>query len=137
MSSASLASQSGTNKRTQPPMEWTEASILLCREILVTEPFKHKKGSVERGKMWNRVAESLNSCQELHFKVTQRAVREKFVALQGKFKSDNQKDEMSSGTSKDVTELELLIEEITEKEQAAEENRGGEDSMKKIEADRA
>ncbi|KAL7388164.1 hypothetical protein ABVT39_008416 [Epinephelus coioides] len=81
--------------------------------------------------MWNRVAESPNSCQELHLKVSQRAVREKSTALQGKFKSDNQKDEMSSGTSKDVTELELLIEEITEKEQAAEENRGGEDSMKK------
>ena len=119
-------------------MEWTEKhDVILCREILVTEPFMFKKGSVDKGKVWTEVADSLNSCRELQFKVKQRSVRERFALLQAKYKTKNSKDERSSGTSEEVSELDVLIQEITEKENAADENRGSEDGRKKIEADRA
>ncbi|KAL1277723.1 hypothetical protein QQF64_024396 [Cirrhinus molitorella] len=54
-----------------------------------------------------------------------------------KFKTKNSKDERSRGTSTQTTELDELIEEITEKERAAEENRGCEENMRKLETDRA
>ena len=47
-------------------MEWTEQhNVYLCREILVVEPFKFKKGSTERGRHWNLIADSLNTASEL------------------------------------------------------------------------
>ena len=47
-------------------MKWTEKhDVVLCREVLVVEPFKFKKGSVEKGKVWTEIAASLNSCREL------------------------------------------------------------------------
>lgn len=57
--------------------------------------------------------------------------------IQAKFKARNNKDEKSSGTSAEITELDELIEEITEKERAAEENKGSDESMRKLETDRA
>ncbi|ROL49844.1 hypothetical protein DPX16_0727 [Anabarilius grahami] len=111
-------------KRTIAPMEWTEKhDVLLCREILLTEPYRYKKGSVDKGKAWSTIADTLNCSQDLKFKVTQRSVRERFTLIQVKYKARNNKDEKSSGTSAETTELDDLIEEITEKERAAEENK--------------
>ena len=60
-------------------MRWTnEHDIMFLREVLVHQPWKHWYGSQERGKLWEKVAESLNgwnSVCELYFKVTQRSVR--------------------------------------------------------------
>ena len=93
-------------------MEWTEKrDVVLCREVLVVEPFKFKKGSVEKGKVWTEIAASLNSCRELKFRVTQKSVRERFSLLEAKFKSKNSKDEKISGTSAEITELDVLIEQ--------------------------
>lgn len=34
-------------------MEWTEIqNTLLCREVLLEEPYKYKKGSNQKGKKW-------------------------------------------------------------------------------------
>lgn len=62
-------------------MEWTERhGIYLCREIIVVDPFQFKKGTVDRGKLWTKITESLNSCKEIKFKVGMRSVRERFTA---------------------------------------------------------
>jgi len=62
-------------------LEWTERhGIYLCREIIVVDPFQFKKGTVDRGKLWTKIAESLNSCKEIKFKVGMRSVRERFTA---------------------------------------------------------
>ena len=38
-------------------MEWTKThDTLLCREWLLAEPYKFKKGSIERGKKWTGIA---------------------------------------------------------------------------------
>ena len=45
-------------------MEWKEEhDVLLCREILVSQPFKFKERTVERGKIWDEIANRLNNCQ--------------------------------------------------------------------------
>ena len=119
-------------------MEWTEKhDVRLCREVLVVEPFKLKKGSVEKGKLWSNIADSLNASKELRFKVNQRGVREKFMLLQTKYRQKNRADEQSSGTSAEITELDVLLEEIGEKGHAAEEEMTVNNNKKKMEVDRA
>lgn len=119
-------------------MEWTEKhDIYLCREIIVVEPFQFKKGTVDRGKLWTKIAESLNSCKEIKFRVGMRSVRERFTDIQKEYLKKNKADESSSGTSNDITELDQLLEEISEKEKVAEENRDSDKDRKKVDADRA
>lgn len=97
-------------------MEWKEQhDVLLCREILLTEPYRYKKGSVDKGKAWSSIADTLNCSQEPKFRVMQRSLRERFNLIQTKYKARNNKDEKSSGTSAEITEHDELIEEITER----------------------
>ena len=39
-------------------MRWTSEHVMFLREILVHEPWKQKNGSQERGKVWEKIAES-------------------------------------------------------------------------------
>ena len=50
-------------------------------------------------------------------------MRERFGDIQKEYLKKNRTDERSSGTSIDITEQDQLLEEITEKEKAAEGNR--------------
>lgn len=52
-----------------------------------------------------------------------RSMRERFDDIQKEYLKKNRTDERSSGTSIDITEQDQILEEITEKEKAAEENR--------------
>ena len=70
-------------------MQWTKAQdVLLCRQVLALEPYKHKKGSNEAGKIWTDIAQSLKECEHMNFKenLSQRTVRERVTLLQCKFK---------------------------------------------------
>ena len=119
-------------------MEWSEAhDILLCREIRFKEPYQHRKGSSDRGKVWSEIAESLNGSAEPTFKVTQRSVRERYNLLQAKYKKKMAAEESSTGTSPVPTEVDILLEEITEKELAAEESRGCPGQSQRNQADKA
>ena len=105
-------------------IEWSDGhDVMLCREILYEDPFQFKKGSPERGEVWSKIARAPNSCTELNFNVKQRSVRERFTLLQVKYKETNRKDEAGSGTSRQVSELDQLLEDITEKEKDSEESR--------------
>ncbi|KAK2547243.1 hypothetical protein P5673_032908 [Acropora cervicornis] len=45
-------------------MQWTrEHDILLCREVLALEVYKHKKGTNEAGRLWDEIAKNLRGCQ--------------------------------------------------------------------------
>ena len=119
-------------------MEWTVLhDVMLAREILVTEPFRFKKGTVERGKAWGKVADNLNSANSegTKFKVSMRSVRDRFNLIQGKWKKLNGEDERSSGTAVVPTELDYLLEEITEKEREALVNQ--DEKVGKMESERA
>ena len=65
------------------PMVWSTAhDEMLCREILVTDPFTGtRKSTVARGTKWEEVAENLNQIQQIYFKVDKRAVRDRYNLL--------------------------------------------------------
>lgn len=119
-------------------MEWTEIhDALLCRDVLLEEPYKYKKGSNEKGKKWIEIAKDLNKSEEVKFKVTQRGVRERMERLQKKYMEKQKEEESASGiVVDDVTELETLIDEIIDREKLAEESRVSEGVLNKIEADK-
>ena len=119
-------------------MEWTARhDILLCREMLVEEPFKHRKGSNERGKGWTNIANNVNNLEEKKFKVSQRGVRERFERLQKRYLDKMKMEAAASGISPpEETELDVLPEEITERENVAEGSRDSEKGMKKAQAER-
>ena len=60
----------------QAKRTWTLVhDLLLCREILVEEPFKFKHGSRERGQHWDKIATSLNQMGKPRFLVDQRSIK--------------------------------------------------------------
>ena len=95
-------------------MEWKEEhDILLCREILVSQPFKFKERTVERGKIWDEIANRLNNCLTLKFRVNKRSVRERFKLMKEKFKRKIQEEENASGIDVEpASELEQALEDI-------------------------
>ena len=62
---------------------WTSNhDTLLCREILIEEPFKFRLGTMERGQCWDKIASNLNRIGNPRFWVDQRAVRDRFLKLE-------------------------------------------------------
>ena len=106
-------------------MQWTKAQdVLLCRQVLALEPYKHKKGSNEARKIWTDIAQSLKECEHMNFKenLSQRAVRERVALLQCKFKEKEKQEIRASGISPEQDELDVLLEEIIERGKVAKEN---------------
>lgn len=90
-----------------------EHDVLLCREILVSQPFKFKERTVERGKIWDEIANRLNNYQTLKFRVNKRSVREPFKLMKEKFKRKIQDEEKASGIDVEpASELEQALEDI-------------------------
>lgn len=118
-------------------MEWTEQKdMMLAREILLCEPFKCRASSKERGSAWSQIANNLNT--HPGFTVSQRAVRDRFGILKKKAKKQKLEIENGTGISPEDSELDLALEEIIEKCEAAEQelqldNQG---KAKKLEKDK-
>ena len=104
-------------------MQWTrEHDILLCREVLALEVYKHKKGTNEAGRLWDEIAKNLRGCQTVRFKsnLSQRAVRKRFNLIQGRFKENEKTELAASGISvPEQDELDVLLEDIAERERDA------------------
>ena len=102
-------------------MTWTPAhDVLLCREILVEEPFKFKHGSRERGQHWDKIATSLNQMGKPRFLVDQRSVRDRFLKLERNFKGKMAEEERASGIEPpEPTELDQAIQDIIERSEEA------------------
>ena len=77
----------------QPVMEWTDDhDILLLREMIATELFQFKKGSPDRGKIWESIQERLNKLDNPKFMIKEkRGVRDRWNLLQAKFNARNEK----------------------------------------------
>lgn len=101
-------------------MEWSEShDLALCGEVLVEEPFKYPKRSKERGEIWGRIAINLNSLTNPNFKVSKRSVRDRLTLIQGKYQDKIRGEERASGIDCEETQLDTALEEIIEKERAA------------------
>ena len=119
-------------------MEWSSKhDIFLCTEILITEPFKFRKGSLDRGRLWTAVANNLNRIEEVHFNVKQRGVRERWEVIQSRWQARMHNEDKASGiVPEPESDLDNMIQEITEKERLAEEGRDGDEKIKKAELER-
>ena len=101
-------------------MKWTnDHDLTLCGEVLLMEPFKHPKNSKERGEIWGQIALNLNKLASPKFKVSKRSVRDRLTLLQTKFKEKMRDEERASGIDCEETQLDAAIEEILDKEKAA------------------
>ena len=103
-------------------MYWTEEhDRLMCREILAVVPFTGtKKGTVQRGAKWKIIADHLLEIMEPKFKVDSRAVRDRYQLLAQKLRKKLKSEEKASGIDTEMSETETAIEELIEKEDAAE-----------------
>ena len=64
-------------------MTWTkEHDIMLCREILLVQPFHFKHGTRDRGSCWEKIAQNLNDVECPHFLVDMRGVTDRFTKLE-------------------------------------------------------
>ena len=106
-------------------MSWTsEHDVIFLREVFVHEPWKQKHGLHEQGKIWERIAESLNGLNtacELYFKVTQRSVRGWYKLLVDHFKKREREEAAASGISPEETESGIALADIIERFEEADE----------------
>ena len=113
-------------------MRWTEHhDTLMLREILVKEPYKHKHGSVERGQIWEEIAEILNGIPEPNFAVTKRSVRDHFNTLSTNYKKRMRDEEKASGISPEITEVDEALADLLERFDQADEEFKVENNRKK------
>ena len=99
-------------------MEWTDDNdILLLREMIASELFQFKKGSPDRGKIWESIQERLNKLDNPNFVIKEkRGVRDRWNLLQAKFKRMQREELQASGIDCELSEKDALIEEVCEKE---------------------
>jgi len=102
-------------------MEWTsDHDVILLREMIASDLFSFKKGSVARGERWEAITEKLNQVKIPRFHLKdKRAVRDRWVLLQKKYKTKMREEEAATGISVDEqSEIDVLLEELVEKEES-------------------
>ena len=103
------------------------------------QPFEHPYGSKERGEVWTKININLNGLRQPTFKVSKRSVRDQLTLLQSRFKEKIRMEEGASGIDCEESEVDQVLEEITDKEKAAEagqkENCGTKQENEKIAAE--
>ena len=108
--------------------------MLLAREMLTVEPYKCKNRSRESGQVWDLMAANLNSVHVPHFRVSQKSVRDRARILLKNFKLKVREEEKASGIEvPELSELDATLEEIAEKEKAAQSELDLEESVKRDE----
>ena len=101
-------------------MEWTQYhDLVLCRELLLTNPFQAKYKMTARAKLWDEAAENLVKTTRPAFKKSfdKRAVQERYRLLTEKFKKRMAKERIETGINPTMSELDVLVEELVEREQ--------------------
>ena len=116
------------------PMEWTTAhDVLLCREMLAINPFKAKRKTIQRTKMWETLVHHLEQIEEPSFKVSVRSIRDRYTLLAKTFRKRITSEQKASGISPEMSELDVLMEELTGLEDLSEEEKANESEEKKQE----
>ena len=96
-------------------MVWnTVKDELLCREILLFEPYKFKARTIEKSNAWKSIAENLNSLDG--FKVEARSVRERYDVIKSHFLAKQRNEIKASGINPEHTVLDVALEDLIEKE---------------------
>ena len=94
-------------------MMWNDnKDDMLCREVLLFEPYQFKLCSHERGNAWKVIAETLNASVAWSLKVDARLVRERVTGTVAKYKQKIKDELNASGVSTEHTSLWEVLEEI-------------------------
>lgn len=102
-------------------MKWTpQHDVLLGREMLSFELWKHKSGTREKGNCLDLIVEILNKLKEPKFNVSQKAIRDRIKILESDFKAKKRGEERASGISPDRTEIEDIMEDFLERREEEE-----------------
>ena len=98
-------------------MEWkAECDMLLLKEIIVSERYRYKASTRERGKIWDEITERLNANEAFRNRLGQkRAVRDRYALLAKKYKQKMMEEERASGISPEMAEADKLLEQIIER----------------------
>ena len=116
-------------------MEWTKQhDRALLDEITVSDLFQFKKGTPERGQVWDSIADNLNALDYPKFKVAKRSCRDRWTLLRTKYKRRMSEELQASGIDAEVSESDTIIEDLIGKEDTAVDS--GKDGKKKAEADK-
>ena len=111
-------------------MEWTpQHDRALLDEMSFSEVFQYKKGTPERGQVWDSIAANLNAVEYPKFKVLKRSCRDRWTLLRGKYQKKMTNEIKASGIDVEVNEIDTIIEELIGKEDAAV-STGGKDKKK-------
>ena len=88
--------------------------------MLAVEPYKLKNRTRESGQAWDLIATHLNAIHAPRFRVSQKSVRDRAKILLRNFKLKIREEERASGIEvPELSELDAALEEIAEKEKAA------------------
>ena len=114
-------------------MEWTKQhDKALLGEMIINDLFQYKKGTPERGQLWDSIAGNLNAMDYPKFKVAKRSCRDRWTLLRTKYK--RRMLEEIQAIDAEVGELDEILEDLVEKEDAAIDS--DKDGKKKAEADK-
>ena len=107
-------------------MEWTqECDLLLLQEIVMSQPYKFKPSTRDRGQVWEGITARLNATELFHDRLrNKRAVRDRYQLLSKKFKNKMAEEERASGISPEMTETDKLLEQIVEQFEESERDAG-------------
>ena len=119
-------------------MQWNpEHDVIFLREVLASDLYSTRKGSTERGKIWAQIAERLNETSSCKFSVGQKSLRDHLKLLMQKYKQKMGMEERASGIDSEMTEADVMLEEICEKEEVAEQTDETEKKKAKAEKETA
>ena len=98
-------------------MEWSrEKDTTLAKEVLYSEPFQYKERTAQNVQAWQDVIAKVKTNYPKKFKrLTQRGAKEHMSLLLKNLKKKNMVELRASGISPEVSELDKLLEEISEK----------------------
>ena len=102
-------------------MMWNDnKDEMLCREVVLFEPYQFKLQSHERRNAWKPIVENLNPSVIRSFKIDASSVRGRLTGIVAKHKQKN-KDELNAyGDSPEHTSLKEALEETNKKMEEAE-----------------
>ena len=100
------------------------------------EPYS--ANSVQSGKLWQKIADNLNSVQGPHFSVNKRVVQQHIGILIQRFKRQEALELKESGMSPEHTELDAAVEQIIAVEESGDNElpKTIDEKKEKLEADR-
>ena len=95
---------------------------MLCREVLITQPFQFKNGARDHGQCWDKIASNVNLIKVPRFLVDQRGVRDRYTKLINDFKRQRSFKERASGICPhEPDELDQALEELSGMEESQQE----------------